>query len=221
MVILSHFAPGVKVYSKLLELLGSGEVVELGRVRKCPRCGASGRCIKWGSYPRWALWLTGAIPIRVQRYRCKACGRTHGSVPSFCSPGFTYGVPLLGHALERYFEKGLSCEQIVEEIRESWSGHTLVVASVRRWVKGFCAEAEARLTAVNRSLLEQSTSKSAVVDRPVDRGDRRRVGALVLRALEALRLASEGGTLGRGFRARRFEFYHLWLFRKYGSGLVG
>lgn len=221
MVILSHFAPQVKVYERVQgDLTGSGGVVELARVHTCPGC-RTGDCIKWGTYRRWTAWLTTAVQIRVQRYRCKACGRTHGSLPSFCAPGFTYSVPLMGHTLERYFGDGLSCERIVQEIRGRWSGHTLVVASVRRWVTGFRVSAEERLTAVNTALAEQSPGASVVVDRPVGGTPGRRKGAALLVALEALRRASEGLSLGRGFHQRRFEFYHFWLFRHCQGGLMG
>jgi hypothetical protein len=224
MVILAHFQPWVKTYSRLLH--GSmGEtrvfVVSLPRVSDCPSCGLGGACIKWGSYTRWVAWVETAFQIRVQRYRCKGCAVTCSALPSFCVPGFTYGTPVIGAALERYLVGSCSYDGVVQAIHQRWDRHTLVSASVRRWVAAFRRRADRILKEATGAIAKLRPNHPLLTKKGVEAGNRRRVGAASLRALEALRRTSEGVTLGRGFRERRFEFYNLWLFRHQHQALVG
>jgi len=50
----------------------------------CPYCGEP--CIKWGFYSRFIKSIEGKIEIKIQRLRCKGCGRTHAIHPTWIVP---------------------------------------------------------------------------------------------------------------------------------------
>jgi len=48
-----------------------------------PNCRAADALIRWGTYERQARTGLEVYDIRVQRVRCKVCGRTHSLLPDF------------------------------------------------------------------------------------------------------------------------------------------
>lgn len=56
------------------------------RPASCPQCGAPGKLVGHGSYPRAVTTPTDAVAIRVKRLLCTACRHTLALLPSFCLP---------------------------------------------------------------------------------------------------------------------------------------
>jgi hypothetical protein len=68
--------------------------------------------------------------IRVQRVRCKACGRTHSLLPDFLHPYRHYVIPLLQRVVSLYLLAGLSINRLMERL----IGQGPVRSTVREWI---------------------------------------------------------------------------------------
>lgn len=68
----------------------------------CPHCNST-QIIKYGTYKRLVIFLIdGAIhnkEVKVQRTKCKSCGKTHALLPSFIIPYKQYSVDLIAQIL--------------------------------------------------------------------------------------------------------------------------
>jgi hypothetical protein len=132
MVIVYHFAGSVKQYVQRHHCLGCGAPVP----SRCPHpeCQAEGCLIRWGTYQRWA-WLSGeqAQQLRIQRVRCKECGRTHSLLPDFLHPHRYYVLNVLQQVVELYLIAGLGFGRLMKHVSASGP----VRSTVREWIAAF------------------------------------------------------------------------------------
>jgi len=129
MVIVHHFPGSVKQYAEAIPFPGRSFEVPVS----CPDCQARNCQIRWGTYPRLARTGLFVYHIRIQRVRCKACGRTHSLLPDFLHPYRHYVVPLLQKVVLLYLVLGLGWNQLTEQLPPS--GPTRSTA--REWVASF------------------------------------------------------------------------------------
>jgi transposase-like protein len=142
-VIVYHFAGSVKQYLQVHDSPGCG--VPLPQCCPHPECQAEGRLIRWGTYHRW-VWLSGdkAYWLRIQRVRCKECGRTHSLLPDFLHPHRYYVLDLLQQVVTLYLMAGLGFGRLMKRLPETGP----VRSTVREWVRAFAYGAGHLLLAV-------------------------------------------------------------------------
>ncbi|MCD5413449.1 MAG: hypothetical protein LR001_00375 [Clostridiales bacterium] len=94
---------------KIFEIEGSiEEYVEKGRkyqfppppFESCHNCKKMVRFGKHGFYDRYSILETFSGNVVCRRYICPLCNRTISYLPSFCLPGFTYGVKEIWRCLK-------------------------------------------------------------------------------------------------------------------------
>jgi len=139
---------------------------------------------------------------------------------TLCVPRYRYGAPMIGWVLARYYQDGLGWERLLTAVRLAWPQVTVALTTVRRWVKRFGDVAASALTVATTALARLEPEASVLAKKEAVAATPRARGAALLATLEALRKASEGNALGRGYFERRFEFYNLWLFRQRGTPLL-
>lgn len=126
----------------------------------CVNCGAVGQMIGHGYYVRkpkdlekgWVLW--------VKRWKCKACGRTVGAVPSFLLFHRHYLLSVIHLVLGWRFESGYSWSQLDKYVSEEG---VPARRTMQRWCGRFAEYALAWLGAVEKMLAEQD-SRAAWLD---------------------------------------------------------
>ena len=130
-VIVQHFAGSVKAYIKACHAHGS----VFPRPDRCPHpdCQAVGSLIGWGSYERSAVTVEVAYRVRIQRVRCKVCGRTHSLLPDFLHPHRHFVVCLLQHVVSLYLLVGLGWRRLLRRLH----GQGPARSTVREWVASF------------------------------------------------------------------------------------
>jgi hypothetical protein len=130
-VIVQPFTGSVKEY--IAASLKPGCPLELPDDCPHPDCQASGRLIRWGSYERRAATEQGDDRIRIQRLRCKACGRTHSLLPDFLHPHRHFVLDLLYRIVALYLIKGWSWERLLDKL----PGPSPARSTIREWVGSF------------------------------------------------------------------------------------
>ena len=137
MVIVQHFPDSVKQYAEAVPFPGRSFALP----DRCPHpeCRAADSLIRWGTYQRWACTADGDYRIRVQRVRCKVCGRTHSLLPDFVHSHRLYGAHLLQLAVSLCLIAGLGWGRLMKtletERRSPDSGPAR--STVREWVGSF------------------------------------------------------------------------------------
>jgi hypothetical protein len=119
---------------------------------RCPHsdCRAADALIRWGTYERQARTGLTVYHIRVQRVRCKVCGRTHSLLPDFLHPYRHYVVPLLQQVVFLYILAGLGINRLMEHL----IGQGPVRSTVREWIVSFAYGAgELLFDLLRRSLM--------------------------------------------------------------------
>lgn len=131
MVIVSHFSGSVKQYITAVPF--PGRTFALPDRCPHPECHAAGSLIRWGTYVRWACTAGKDYLIRVQRVRCKVCGRTHSLLPDFLHPYRHYVIRLLQNAIYLYLIVGLGLGRLLQQMSEPGPAHS----TVREWIRSF------------------------------------------------------------------------------------
>jgi hypothetical protein len=145
-VIVQHFSDSVKQYAEAFP----GRSLTIPKRCPHPACQASGCLIRWGTYKRWACTDEDDCRIRVQRIRCKACGRTHSLLPDFSHPHRQYVARLLQQVVSSYQILGLGWERLMERLPVSGP----VRSTVREWNDSFAFGAgDLLLDCLRRQLL--------------------------------------------------------------------
>lgn len=148
MVIVQHFPDSVKQYAEAETFPGRDFPIP----DRCPHpeCQADGSLIRWGTYWRWACTADGDYHIRVQRIRCKVCGRTHSLLPDFLHPYRHYAIRLLQRAVSLYLIVGLGFGRLMKQLPDPGPA----LSTVREWLGSFAYGAgELLLDVVTRQLL--------------------------------------------------------------------
>lgn len=151
MVIIYHYPHSAKHYSETIPFPGHS----FSLPDRCPHpdCHVAGALIRWGTYTRWACTREADYPIRVQRIRCKDCGRTHSLLPDFLHPYRHYVLALLQRIVSLYILAGVSIDGLMERLL----GQGPVRSTVREWLTAFAYGAGRLLFAVlSRHLMELS-----------------------------------------------------------------
>jgi hypothetical protein len=147
-VIVHHFPLSVKHYTQAD--VCPGRDVSLPDRCPHPECQAEGTLIRWGTYARWACTEEGDYRLRIQRVRCKVCGRTHSLLPDFLHPHRHYVLSLLQQAVSLYLIGGLGFGRLLTQLPEPGPAPS----TVREWISAFAYGAgELLLTALTRFLL--------------------------------------------------------------------
>jgi hypothetical protein len=118
--------------------------------------------IRWGTYPRWLfLGQQQEVRLRIQRLRCKVCGRTHSLLPDFVQAYRRYPIELIQEAIVGYVIAGQGWRRLLEALSETVPGST-----VREWIAAWAYGAgELLLDRLTRSLL-QLNPLAALPDAP-------------------------------------------------------
>jgi len=129
-VIVQHFPDSVKQYA---EDAFPGR--DFSIPDRCPHaeCQANGSLIRWGAYWRWACTADGDYHIRIQRIRCKVCGRTHSLLPDFLHPHRHYAIRLLQRAVSLYLIAGLGFGRLMKRLPDPGPA----LSTVREWLGSF------------------------------------------------------------------------------------
>jgi len=147
-VIVQPFAGSVKEY--IAASLAQGCPLELPDDCPHPDCQASGRLIRWGTYERRAVTEAVDYRLRIQRLRCKACGRTHSLLPDFLHPHRHFVLALLYRIVALYLIEDWSWERLTVKL----PGTSPARSTVREWVGSFaCGAGQLLLDALLRYLL--------------------------------------------------------------------
>jgi hypothetical protein len=105
---------------------------------RCPHpdCQATGSLIRWGTYQRGAL--TGEVDhrLRIQRVRCKACGRTHSLLPDFLHPHRHFVISLLQQVISLYLLAGVGWRRLMRQVRAEYDRGP-ASSTVQEWVDSF------------------------------------------------------------------------------------
>jgi hypothetical protein len=105
---------------------------------RCPHpdCQAGGLLIRWGTYERGAL--TGEVDhrLRIQRVRCKACGRTHSLLPDFLHPHRHFVISLLQQVISLYLLAGLGWRRLMRQVQAEYDRGP-APSTVQEWVASF------------------------------------------------------------------------------------
>jgi len=154
MVIVQHFVGSVKQYAEAVPFAGR----HFALPERCPHpeCRAAESLIRWGTYLRWACTEEGDYRIRIQRLRCKVCGRTHSLLPDFVHPYRHYANCLLQLAVSLYLIVGLGWGRLMEQMstHRPPSDEGPARSTVREWIASFAYGAgELLLDWLRRQLL--------------------------------------------------------------------
>jgi len=92
--------------------------------KKCPfkNCGINLEMRKHGFYSRYLVTIAFSGRIRIRRYKCRKCGRTVSTLPSFCVPGYTYGVIVIVMILLRALET-----DSIKKTAKEWRGRGMAI----------------------------------------------------------------------------------------------
>lgn len=131
MVIVQHSAGSVKAYIEAIHTRGHVFAVP----DRCPHpdCQAVDSLIRWGSYERSAVTEEADYRIRIQRVRCKACGRTHSLLPDFLHPHRHFALDWLRRVVSLYLLVGLGWRRLLRRLH----GQGPARSTVREWVTSF------------------------------------------------------------------------------------
>jgi hypothetical protein len=130
-VIVQHFVGSVNAYIEAFQ--AQGRVFLLPDCCPHPDCQAAGSLIHWGSYGRGAVTEEADYRIRIQRVRCKACGRTHSLLPDFLHPHRHFVIGLLQQVVSLYLLVGLGWRRLLRRLH----GRGPARSTVREWVASF------------------------------------------------------------------------------------
>jgi hypothetical protein len=130
-VIVQHSASSVKEYIKAIRTRGHVFAVP----DRCPHpdCQTVGMLIYWGFYERNAITEEGEYRIRIQRVRCRACGRTHSLLPDFVHPHRHFALDWLRRVVSLYLLTGLGWRRLMRRL----NGQGPARSTVREWVSSF------------------------------------------------------------------------------------
>lgn len=131
MVIVQHYAHSAKHYAEGTPF--PGRMVALPDRCPHPDCRAADVLIRWGTYERQARTGLQVYQIRVQRIRCKACGRTHSLLPDFVHPYRQYVISLLQRVVHLYIFVGLGINRLMKRV----TGRGPARSTVREWIVSF------------------------------------------------------------------------------------
>jgi hypothetical protein len=133
-VIVQPFFGSVKEYSAIVRSQGCPFPVP----DRCPHpeCQAANRLIRWGTYERNALTGRADYRIRIQRVRCKACGRTHSLLPDFLHPYRHFALSVLQSVVSLYLLAGLGWRPLMRRVRHTYDRGP-ARSTVREWVASF------------------------------------------------------------------------------------
>lgn len=134
MVIVQPFFGSVKEY--IATVLTQGCPFSVPDCCPHPDCQASGSLIRWGAYERGALSGEVDHRIRVQRVRCKVCGRTHSLLPDFLHPHRHFVIDLLQQVVSLYLLVGLGWRKLRRTLRQRHRQGP-ARSTVREWVASF------------------------------------------------------------------------------------
>lgn len=100
----------------------------------CPSCRAKGCLEIFAHYERYLVEWDGEKTVthtlRVARYRCSCCRRTHAALPSCLVPYKSYSLRFLLTVVREYFIRRCCVEQICQK-------YGISVATLYRWVRLF------------------------------------------------------------------------------------
>jgi hypothetical protein len=130
-VIVQHYAHSAKHYAEAAPF--PGRLFALPDHCPHPDCRATDALIRWGTYERQALTGLQVYCIRVQRIRCKACGRTHSLLPDFLHPYRQYVISLLQRVVFLYLLAELGFNRLMERV----VGRGPARSTVREWIASF------------------------------------------------------------------------------------
>jgi len=133
-VIVQRFFGSVKEY--IAAFLSQGCPFSVPERCPHPDCQAAGSLIRWGTYERGALTGEADHRIRVQRVRCKVCGRTHSLLPDFLHPHRHFVIDLLQQLISWYLLVGLGWRKLLCRLREAYDQGP-APSTVREWVASF------------------------------------------------------------------------------------
>jgi len=102
----------VELYYKMAEQLKLQDL-------ECSYCGNSG-CFKvHGKYSRYIVkWVKGSkvcSSIKMLRFHCENCKKTHAFLPAFILPYFSYELHFIMLVFMRYFQKRMTVLQICKK----------------------------------------------------------------------------------------------------------
>lgn len=135
MVIVQPFFGSVKEYAE--QVLSQGCPFPVPDNCPHPDCQAAGSLIRWGTYERSALTGEADYRIRIQRVRCKSCGRTHSLLPDFLHPHRHFVISLLQQAVSLYLLAGLGWRRLMRQVRAVYGDQGPARSTVREWVASF------------------------------------------------------------------------------------
>lgn len=134
MVIVQPFFGSVKEY--IAVFLSQGCPFPLPDRCPHPDCQATGSLIRWGTYQRGALTGEADHRLRIQRVRCKACGRTHSLLPDFLHPHRHFVISLLQQVISLYLLAGLGWRRLMRQVQAEYARGP-APSTVREWVDSF------------------------------------------------------------------------------------
>jgi hypothetical protein len=141
-VVIVHHSPG-SVKQTIATVPFLGRTFALPDRCPYPECHAVGCLIRWGTYERWVFTADVDYRIRIQRVRCKVCGRTHSLLPDFLHPYRRYVLSLLQYAVFLYLIVGLGWGRLLarietkKEVKKEVDKPGPARSTIREWIRSF------------------------------------------------------------------------------------
>jgi transposase-like protein len=115
------------------------------RPAACPRCQTAGRLIGHGFRPRKALAADQAFPLRIRRWRCKACGVTISMLPSFLLCHRWYLLAVIQACVLARLEGHASWREVSAACAVAGAPS---LRTLKRWCRALAQQAPAWLAAI-------------------------------------------------------------------------
>ena len=132
-VIVQHYPGTVNQYVIATAVSLAGVDLAVPDCCPHPECQAANSLIRWGTYQRWALLGDAIYRPRIQRVRCKVCGRTHSLLPDFLHPYRHYVSGLLQRVVSLNLTVGLGLTRLMKRLSSPGPARS----TVREWIGSF------------------------------------------------------------------------------------
>lgn len=160
------------------------EYIELELERHCPlpesctHCGVKGQMVGHGYYGRKPKGLGRCWLMRVKRWKCKACGKTVGAVPTFLLFFRHYLLEIIQSVVVGRFELGYSWTATVLGCSDEG---VPTLRTIQRWCVSLGKHAPDWIGAMEKSMAEQD-SRSEWLDPQGEAGQMNSPEQALLRA---------------------------------------
>ncbi len=129
--------------------------VAIPRPEQCGNCRQKGSLWKHGCFERWAIEAEIEVLLKIQRFICKACGRTTSCLFEFLVPYRQFTVALIAQGVSNYASEQTTYRSEAEGLSKLESGDTPKPShcQVYRWVRTVCDKVQNLLLQAQKTMV--------------------------------------------------------------------